>query len=190
MAEFEQLSAGRDDLSATLNAILSARHKAYRQSGLRGIAEYQRSERDSVNIAEYLEKVVNAEEVMPKHFPAFHAALGNYPEEGQFLEHRFFAVAMDVDGQPQYLLTHWVIGGGDNYVLMAQRQFYVNHTYEALQMSFASLPYEQGVLVVMEHETFTEKVTGFGSGMARKIGRKRVAEAIAETFELIKTAVK
>lgn len=59
-----------------------------------------------------------------------------------------------------------------------------------LQMSFTCLPYHEGVLVVMLNQTFTDKVAGFGSGIAHRIGRGRVADAIAETFDLIRTAVK
>lgn len=187
-AEFAQMAAG-DDATRTLSSILTARHKAYRQSGLSGIADYQRK-KETINIVDYLEDTVKAAKVLPKYFPEFYAALLDYPKTGQSLQHRLFAVAADVEGEPQYLLTHWIIDSAQNYVLVTQRQFYVNHTYDTLQMTFACLPYEKGVLVMMLNQTFTEKVAGFGSGIAHKIGRGRVADAIAESFEFFKTAVK
>lgn len=187
-AEFKLIAAGADP-TATLNAILSARHRAYRQSGLKGIAEYQRK-KESINVAEYLDETVRAAKLTLKYFPEFYAASLDYPSKGQSLQHHLFAVFLDVEGEPQYTLTHWMIDSADNYILVTQRQFYVNHTYDTLQMSFLCLPYEEGVLVVMLNQTFTEKVAGFGSGIAHKIGRGRVADAIAETFDLLKTAVK
>lgn len=188
-AEFKLVGAPGADPTATLNSILTARHTAYRQSGLKGIAEYQRK-KETINIAEYIEETWEASTVTAKYFPEFHAASLEYPNKGQSLQHRLFAVANDVEGEPQYLLTHWIIDSAHNYVLVVQRHFYVNHTYDTLEMRFLCLPYHEGVLVAMLNETFTEKVAGFGSGIAHRIGRGRVADAIAETFDLIRTAVK
>lgn len=187
-AEFKLIAAGADP-TATLNAILTARYKAYRLSGLQGIAQYQRK-KESINVAEFLEESIKEGKVLPKYFPEFYAAILDYPNKGQSLQHRLFAVANDVEGEPQYLLTHWIIESADTHVLVLQRHFYVNHTYDTLQMMLMCLQYGDGVLVTMLNETFTEKVAGFASGMAHNIGRGRLADAIAETFELIKTAVK
>lgn len=189
-AEFEQLKQGGDDVADTLNAILSARHTAYRQTGLRGIADYQRDKKESVNIADFLVETAKAATVLPKHFPELYQATLNYPTGGASLDNKLFAVALDVEGEPQFVLSHWMIDkdSGD-YVALVQRQYYVNHTYDTLQMSFLCVPYQDGVLAALLNQTFTPKVAGFGSGMAHNIGRKRLAEAIAETFTLVEAAV-
>ena len=186
-AEFKLIAAGADP-TATLNAILTARYKAYRLSGLQGIAQYQRK-KESINVAEFLEESIKEGKVLPKYFPEFYAAILDFPNEGQSLQHRLFAVANYVEGEPQYLLTHWIIESADTHVLVLQRHFYVNHTYDTLQIMLMCLQYGDGVLVAMLNETFTEKVAGFASGMAHNIGRGRLADAIEESFGLIKTAV-
>lgn len=189
-AEYKELASG-SDVSTTLNAILSARHAAYARSGLDGIADYQVGKNQTVNIAHYLEETEKSAKVLKKDFPALYAAALGYPKAGASLDNKLFAVALEVEGEPQFVLSHWMIDkdSGD-YVAGMQRQYYVNHTYDTLQMSFVVLPYADGVLVVLLNQTFTPKVTGFASGMAHNIGRKRLAEAIAETFTLVKGAVK
>ncbi|MEJ2130906.1 MAG: hypothetical protein P8Y95_04625 [Gammaproteobacteria bacterium] len=56
-------------------------------------------------------------------------------------------------------------------------------------MSLLCLPYGDRLLAVLLNQTFTPKVAGFGGGMAHSIGRKRLAKAIEEMFDLVKTAV-
>jgi hypothetical protein len=189
-AEFEQLEQGSDDVAGTLNAILSARHAAYGQSGLKGIADYQRNEKESVNIADFLEETAKAAKAWPKHFPGLFQSALDYPKTGPSIDNKLFAVALDVEGEHQFVLSHWMIDkdSGD-YVALIQRQYYVNHTYDTLQMTFLCVPYEDGVLAALLNQTFTPKVAGFGSGMAHNIGRKRLAEAIADTFNLVQAAV-
>ncbi|MEJ2133587.1 MAG: hypothetical protein P8Y95_18675 [Gammaproteobacteria bacterium] len=162
-AEFEQLEQGSDDVAGTLNAILSARHAAYGQSGLKRIADYQRNEKESVNSADFLEETAKAAKAWPKHFPGLFQSALDYPKTGPSIDNKLFAVALDVEGEPQFVLSHWMIDkdSGD-YVALIQRQYY---------------------------QTFTPKVAGFGSGMAHNIGRKRLAEAIADTFNLVQAAV-
>jgi hypothetical protein len=131
-AEFEQLESGGDDVAGTLNAILSARHAAYRQSELSGITEYQRSKKESVNITDFLEETAKTSEMMPKHFPELYAAALEYPEGGASLDHKLFAVALEVEGEPQFVLSHWAIDkdSGD-YVGLLQRVLRQPHVRHA-----------------------------------------------------------
>ena len=172
-----------------LNDILTQRHRAYRASGLDGVEGYQRSRKHSVDTGATLRTAVEDMELLERHFPEFRHALLEHPQSGEGVRHRFFAVEKKVEGRPQYVLVHWMIDARENYVLLAQRHFYVSHTYDTLQIVVGCLPYQSGTLVMMMNQTFTEKVAGMASGIAHKIGRKRVAETIANTFEALRIAL-
>ncbi|MEJ2130047.1 MAG: hypothetical protein P8Y95_00090 [Gammaproteobacteria bacterium] len=186
--EFQQLRTS-DDVADTLNDILTARYRAYRRRGLNGIEPYLRDNDEVFNVSVVLQESIHEGDITDKYFHEFRAAALHYPTAGTDLSHRFFAVEREMDDRPQYLLTHWIIDRADNYVLVLQRQFYVNHTYQTLQIIFVCAPYHEGVVMIMLNQTFTEKVEGFGSGIAHEIGRERLAETIAETFEDIKASL-
>ena len=81
------------------------------------------------------------------------------------------------------MLVHRLEQQREDYVIAAELQFYVGHSYNSMLNLIACVPTEEGTLVLSINRLFTDQVTGFGSGLKKKIGRRQVVEAMAEHFE-------
>lgn len=91
-------------------------------------------------------------------------------------------------GRRAFVLAHWMVDINENYALIAERQYYVTHTYDTLQNMIACLPYRGGTLVGLLNQTFTGKVAGFARGIRHDVGRSRIQETIRPLFELLRNA--
>ena len=70
----------------------------------------------------------------------------------------------------------------DDHTVAMDLQFYAQHSYNSMLTLVACVPVEEGTLVLSAIRVYTDQVTGFGSGMKKEIGRKRVSEAMTEYF--------
>ena len=104
-------------------------------------------------------------------------------------ESRCYWLKKEVDKRPVFILAHQLLDVRDNMALGAEREYYVGHTYNSMLMLIGVLPFEDGTLVFSANRVFTEKVTGFGSGLRKKLGRKVVGEKMARRFETVRTAL-
>ena len=178
------------DFQATFNEILTERYRAYRDKGASGVAPYQRSRTKQYLPSEALIEGSKSAEVLQEYFPEFFDTLVNYPQvEGPGVVDRFYALEQEVEKRRQFVLNHWFVSSADDHVLVAQRHYYVSHTYNVLQLIFIALPYRDGTLIGMLNQTFTEQVTGLTAGVAHKIGRGMIADEIEKSFEWLQEAV-
>ncbi len=104
--------------------------------------------------------------------------MANFPDSPEGVEHDFFLEKKLVQDRPSFVLIHRMLEIAQNHALVVAREFYVGHTYESMQVAVVILPYKDGTLVTMGTDTFTDRVTGFASGIAKPIGRRKVAEAV------------
>ncbi len=175
--------------SALYRELLLARHAAYRSEGLAAIAPYRRNGR--ILYPDTGLTAVSTPKNLPllQFFPDFAAALADYPRSQRpGIAHGHYWTKREIDGRPNYILAHQVVAGGEGYTIFAMREYYVGHTYEALQFVLLALPVEGGSLVVLVASTFAEKATGFFSGLAHWFGQKRMRDDLRRYFEALKAA--
>ena len=173
--------------SALYREILLARQAAYRAEGLAAIAPYRR------NGATLRPDTGLAAVSTPKnfallgYFPDFTAALAGFPRaERPGVAHGHYWIKREIGGRPNYILVHQVVAGGADHAIVAMREYYVGHTYEALQFVMLALPAEGGSLLVLVTSTFADKATGFFNDLARWFGQRRMRDDLRNHFEALK----
>ena len=193
IAAFKKLagqSASSTEVEKQVHASLLARLRAYRKSGLDGIASYARGGGEQRSGAEDLRAASAASVALKKHVPAFYGVLNGYPaSRPPELEERFLWVSYEAHGTPVVILTHAMsLATGDAYAV-CQRQFYVSGGYNVEQAVAGFLPVTGGTLVVYLNRTSTDQITGFGGSSKRAIGRRVMASQLKSVFEKLRAKV-
>ena len=179
----------RAALQATLREILAERLAAYRSRGLAGIAPYQRADGEESPAAAQLERAFGALKVTRQVVPAAYRAMAEFPKpvpEG--VESRFYWIVHEAQDRLAVALAHVVYGRAGDAIAYIERRFYVSHSLNSLQAVALVLPIEEGTAVFYANRTGTDQVTGFGSSVAKEIGRRimrgeleRLGEAYLES---------
>jgi len=186
IAAFNALKGQADPVKAVeqqLRAMLFARYKAYRASGLPGIAPYDRGGGKKADAAGDLKKASEAP-ILKKYFPAVQAMLVGYPKAmAPGVSENFFWVNNKIDDQPTYALTHIMVASEGTTRIVIQRQYYASRSYNVEQAIAGFFPEPQGTLVVYANHTFTDQVGGFGSSAKQSIGRRLMGSTLKELFE-------
>jgi hypothetical protein len=190
------LSQGRSEyagpaeaMTAILRRVLRTRYQAYRAHGLRGVVPYDRGYGVFVDPAEALRVALDSIDLLRGYFPRFYLAFRDYPRAGsEGYRQRHVLIERMVQGRRAFVLAHWMMDINESYALIAERQYYVSHTYDALQNTIACLPYRGGTLVGLLNQTFTTKVAGFARAIRHTVGRKRIQETIRPLFESLREA--
>jgi hypothetical protein len=190
IAAFKKLagqSASKAEVEKQVHESLLERLRAYRKSGLDGIAPYARDDGEQRSGAKDLRAASAAAIALKKHVPAFYAVLNGYPASPPpALEERFLWVSYEAHGTPVAILTHAMsLAEGDAYAI-CQRQFYVSGGYNVEQAVAVFLPVKGGTLVIYLNRTSTDQITGFGGSTKQAIGRKVMASQLKDVFEKLR----
>lgn len=179
----EGRAAAAEIASRAYQAILAGRYKAYLEKGLDGIDNYEAGPR-LVPAEELRAALAQAMPFLEKSFPDFGRALSQFPA-GQTpdITNRFYWMKRDVEGRPVFILAHQMLQGGDGFLLLSQRQFFVGHTYQALQVIALALPVGGQTAVFYVNSAYTDKITGFFSGVAQSVGQSRTKEDLIDYFD-------
>lgn len=190
MADLDRIDTA-SSAAEGLRAVLMARFTAYYQKGLPGIEPYQRSSNTTVSPAEDLKVALANSPMLEQRLPTLYAYLLSYPRsKPDGVEDRYYWAKRTVQGRPSLSLIHWTLLVEPEFAFLSEREFYAGHTYNATQAYFGVLPFKDGVMVFYLHRTFTDKVSGWGSGLKHRIGRGRVLDAIVKTFEKLRGETK
>ncbi len=164
--------------------MLRRRFLAYLGGGLESIEPYARGGGKSASPRRELTVAFSALELLERHFPTFYRTLLSFPEQlpGDTIS-RFYWIKRRSSGRPAFVLAHRLEQHQENYVIAAELHFYVGHSYNSMLTLIACVPTESGTLVLSINRLFTDQVTGFGSGLKKKIGRRQVGATFAEHFE-------
>lgn len=175
-----------ETVSAAYRDVLEGRFRAYLENGLQGIRTYDHGS-DKFSPAEELSAVHDqARPLLSEHFPAFNKALAGFPGDRALdISSRVFWIKRTVEGRPAFVLAHQLVEAGPNHVLLSHRQFFVGHTYDSLQVIALALPFREGAAVFYVNAAFTDKVTGFFSGVAHSVGQSRMRDDLTKYFEAI-----
>lgn len=177
-------SKGLERFSVAYRHLLQARYENYRQEGLDGIAPYEEG-RSSWSPAEHF-RLVNhywnawLPDVLPHYSRELSQPSGSM---GPNVLQVFLLALKPIDDRPIYSLIHRFGRLTENVVAAVHREYFVGGGYSAMQIVLIGVPYRDGTLVILGADTFTEKVTGFASGMKQKIGRKVASELMVGMLE-------
>jgi hypothetical protein len=185
--EQKHQSNAPEAMAAVYRRVLEGRYRAYLEDGLNGIPPYARGDGAYTHSGRQLRAATESLEFLKAHFPEFYVALRHYPRSApRGLRHRHLLIKKPLRGRPAFVLSHWLVDVDDDRAVIAERQYYVSHTYDSLQIIILCLPYRDATLLAVLSQTFTGKVDGFLSGLRHRIGRKRVQEAIRPLFESLR----
>lgn len=182
----KQLEPGAqaEGMARTMGKVLKNRYLSYREKGLNGIAPYQISKSEQANPLTELVTATESIVVLKDHFPEYYRSMRFYPDTFPNITHKFFWVKQMEEDRPMFVLKHWSVDIQPDYALICERQFYMSHSLNSLQVVILCLPYKDSTLVVLLNQAFTEKVNvSVGKGIAKKVGRTIVKDKIHPMFE-------
>ena len=188
IARFQALqakAAGLDDaallemVNKALRAFLAERLRIYQETGLKGIATYQRGRKDTSSPAEEIAAATAAVADLKNFAPNFYSILQNFPNaKVEGIEHRFFVFKLNIEGRPGFVLSHRIYFFGANFALSSERHIYVPHFYNSLQIVTGAIPHESNTVVFYSNRTYTDQVSGFGQSIKHAIGGKQLTKTI------------
>jgi hypothetical protein len=182
-------SPGPEDkarFTEVVRQILLGRIDEYRSSGLAGITPYD-VDGEEIKAGDYLSDSMRTMDLLEEQEPDFYKGFLEYPKAtaGDYM-HDFHVVQELSEGRPITSLRHWMVKESDDFTLIAERKFYISHSLDAMHTLILAFQPEDATYLFMVNSTFTQKVTGFGSFVAHKVGRSKVRENILPLFEELK----
>jgi len=187
----EKDAAVREAINAGYRAVLTGRYKAFRQSGLGGIAPYDRGGGKQGNPGKELVDKTKTYKLMQKRAPEFYHALLNYPHDSvDDIKNTFIWIKQLVNKRPAFILGHRMLQVRPNeYAVSVFREFYVGHNYNSMQLILVTFPVKEGTFVFYSNRTSTDQVAGFGGGMKRKIGGQMLQREVVKLFTTYREAL-
>jgi hypothetical protein len=184
---FNALAAGGDgakpQVEAQLRRLLLGRFQAYLQTGLGGMAPYQRQSGPFEPSGE-LRRATDEARLLQQHAPALQHLLLTYPEgKPAGLEEHFYWLRYALDDRPNYTLRHRLAMPVGDIFAVADREFYVSHGYNTSQAVSGLVPVPEGTVVVYQSRVSTDQVAGFGASVKKGIGRNVMAKQLTNIFE-------
>ena len=182
--------ASAEAAAAAYRRVLAGRFKAYSENGLDGVAAYDHGGSPLTPAKQLRAVEAQAKDFLTTFFPDFWTALEEFPQgQDPDISSKVYWVKRKVEGRPAFILIHQMVQAGDDFVLTSQRQFYVGHTYESLQMIALALPAEDGAMIFSVNSVFTDQITGFFSAVAQSVGQGRTKEDMTKHFETVRQKI-
>ena len=167
-----------------LKQMLLGRYRSYVANGLGGIAPYARSSGLEDPSRDLRGAVEAAAPLLGKYAPAMLQLLRAYPRDKPAdLKENFYWLRYELDGRPNFTLRHRLALPLGNTVVVADREFYVSHGYNASQAIAGLIAVPEGTLVFYRSRVSTDQVAGFGSSFKKGIGRGVMAKQLMEIFK-------
>ena len=196
---FRQLQAeteGLDDaalietVNNALRRFLAERLRRYQETGLGGIATYQRSDTDTSSPAEEINAATLAMTDLKLFAPNFYSILQNYPDARiRDVEHRFYVFKHNIAGRPGFVLSHRIYFFGAEFAMLAARHIYAPHFYNSMQLVAGVIPHEDSTVLFYGNRSYTDQVTGFGSGIKHSVGGKQLEKGIKALITDIRAGI-
>lgn len=177
-------------MSSAMADVLKGRCLAYREKGLDGLDPYQKGSSERANPSRELVLATESMATMEEMMPSYYQCLRFFPKQCApgFHQQLFWAKQME-GGRPMFSLKHWLLDVQAEYAVITERQFYLNHSLNSLQVVIGCLKHADGTLVVLFNQVFTEKVNvALGKGIAVTIGRIQVEKRVRPMFEHLRAA--
>ena len=171
-----------EEVSKCWRRLLLDRARAYQKSGLKAIAAYDRGGGTQSSPGAELRSAGRAAKLLER-FPAFYRNFIDYPAgAAPEFEHRFYWIKERVEDRPAFVLSHRTFYQRPDGAIITERQIYVGHSYNSLQIVLGCMPAGERTLVFYTNRTFTDEVAGFATGLRHSMGRKRMLATIVSSF--------
>jgi len=185
-------TTGDKAMAKAMGEVLKNRYLSYRKKGLKGVKPYQVSASEQASPAKELIAATESSVIIKEKFPNYYRCLRFYPDQnGSNLVQQFFLVKQQEEDRPMFALKHLIMDIQPDYALITERQYYMSHSLNSLQVVISCLPYKKGTLVILLNQVFTEAVNvTMGEGVVKKVGRVIVKKKILPIFENLRAAFK
>jgi len=171
--------------SAAYRTVLIRRWRAYRGSGLAGLAGYDRG--DTTMFPGESLRLIGAAASLPPLLLPLARALDSYPaSQPGGLESLFFWKKTVVDDRTTFVLSHVAVEETADAVLFALREYYVGQSYDVLQQLGVVMPDGDQAVMLAVNTTLTDRITGPLGVIARPLGRRFARDALAGYFAHIR----
>jgi hypothetical protein len=179
--------SARDAVSAIYRNALMERYRAYRQQGLGAVIPYVRGAGQLVDPARTLALAGAAATFFAKNEPALYATFMKFPRApSPDVEHRFYWLKQIVQERPTFVLSHRMLAARPGYAVQAERQYYIGHSYNSVQIITGAFPIEAGIVVFYANRTSIDQLAGLTGRIARPIASGRLAERVTQRFEALR----
>jgi len=163
--------------------ILKARFEAYLKRGIDGISAYEHCDKDAT-VESCFKKSSLGMNVFRNYFKDMYKSYMDYPKlASDDINQKFFIIKDKIDGRVAFVLKHQMLQSRDNLMLIAERQFYISNSLDAIQTQILCTPYKSGSIVVLSVQSYTDKVSGFARGVAVRFGRSMMKKQIKPMFD-------
>ncbi|MCG8435377.1 MAG: hypothetical protein MJA83_15240 [Gammaproteobacteria bacterium] len=175
------------DPTSAYARILNNRYTQYTKTGLEGILNYTRKREVETSPADLLTTATESLLLLQRFFPTIYYIVRYFPESNSTdVRHFFYWKKKLVQRRPNFSLSHMMLFQAQDIAIMVEREYYVGHTYDSLQFVIGFFPWRDGTLIVLLNQTFTGRVTGFASGIARAVGRNMIQDTIRGFMEKLR----
>jgi hypothetical protein len=189
IAAFAKLggAATQSDVEARLRQQLFARYQAYRMRGLDGIDAYARAKGTKRQPADDLREMIGkVAPVLQQYAPAFKALVSEYPAgRSVSVSESFHWLVYNLDDRPTVVLRHRMTLPMGDAVAFVDREYYVAHGYNTMQVLGALFPTKEGTIVFYSAHTSTDQAAGSGTAMKHGIGRRVMSRQLRKIFERV-----
>lgn len=111
----------------------------------------------------------------------------NYPAENDCCEHYMRWLKLEIRKRPTFALSHVVIQRTNEFVLLTERQYYIGHTANSIQITLAWLPYEDDTYMGLAVSASADILDSMLGRMLRPIGRNKAKDLVSDVLEEIRT---
>lgn len=178
----------RTAIEVAVRDLLASRVNEYRTGGLAAISAYD-IDGKQIHPGDYLANSLQPLKLLQEEEGDFYRAFIDYPRVlSSGYDQQFYVTSETESGRPLTSLKHWMVERRDGFVLIAERKFYISHSLDAMHTLILLLEEEGQCYVFLVNQSFTQKVTGFGSFIAHKVGRNKVKQNILPLFQGLKAA--
>ena len=176
-----------DAVTEAYRGFLAERCAAYREHGLDGIAPYAREGGKASDPAAELRVAAEGLRLMTEGTGRLLQAFIDYPQgDASAFEHQYFWLEQSIQDRRTPILSHRLLHVEPGAAFLAERQFYVGHSYNALQVLAGLMPIEGSTLVFYLNRTSTDQVAGALSPLRHDAGRRLMAKEIRAHFEQLR----
>ena len=176
--------ARRTALQSAMREILATRFAAYRSGGLEAITPYARGGDKEGLPAGQLKRAFRALQITKQLAPNTYAAMANFPAKPpESVQNRFYWLTHEAQNRVVVALLHVVSGRENDRLAVIERRFYVSRSLNSLQAVAVAYPIEEGTVVFIANRTGTDQVTGFGSSIAKGVGRTMLRRELERTIK-------
>ena len=136
-----------------------------------------------------LQLAASASKFFEKNEPELYAAFTGFPEiDLEQVEHRFYWIKQRVQDRPTLILSHRMLFQKPSHVVVAERQYYIGHSYNSVQIVNAALPVEKGLVLFYTSRTSIDQLAGFKGRVGRPIAAERLIERVSKRFETLRAS--